>query len=141
MQKQNHRIALFFLGIFSLLLLHQFIPHLHHQHENEHTNKLISEHIHHHDDPVSVNSNKSILDVIMDTHVHNSVHIETNIVQEKSIKQINVQKDIQASISTDCFNFSLNYCKTEVVKHYHPPYSYFNPYLSVLDSRGPPSLG
>ena len=52
MQKPNKIAAFFFLGLFSLMMLHQVFPHLHHQHEETHSLSDIAhtdEH-HHHDD-------------------------------------------------------------------------------------------
>jgi len=41
MQKHNNIKALFFLGIFSILLLHQVLPHWHHQQEIDNENNEI----------------------------------------------------------------------------------------------------
>ena len=98
MQKHKHIKALFFLGIFSMLLLHQVLPHWHHEHEVEHTHKAVANsntHSHHHDVPEKESPNKGFLD----------------------------------------------YDEAEKIKVYHPPNNYFNPYLSSLNLRGPPSLG
>ena len=69
MQKYNHIKALFFLGIFSLMLLHQVLPHLHHQHEVEHTHKAFAHsenHNHHHDVPKKESSKKGLLDLFLE---------------------------------------------------------------------------
>ena len=113
MQKHKHIKALFFLGIFSMLLLHQVLPHWHHEHEVEHTHKAVANsntHSHHHDVPEKESPNKGFL-------------------------------DISTPVSIVHYYSSINYDEAEKIKVYHPPNNYFNPYLSSLNLRGPPSLG
>lgn len=64
MQKYIHIKALFFLGIFSLLLFHQIVPHWHHQNEVEHSHKAVAHgdsHSHHHDISEKGSSKKALL--------------------------------------------------------------------------------
>jgi hypothetical protein len=142
MQKHNHIKALFFLGIFSMLLLHQAVPHKHHQHEVENTQKAIAHsdnHSHHHDVPKE-SPKKGFLDLFLEMHVHSVVSNEIVLTRQSSIKLLEVKKDISTSISVNHYGISINYDEAEKIRVYHPPNNYFNPYLSSLDSRGPPSL-
>jgi len=146
MQKHNNIKALFFLGIFSMLLLHQVLPHWHHEHEVEHSNKAVAHnnshsHSHHHDVPEKESSNKGLLDLFLDIHVHSVVTNEILLTHESGIKHLEVKKDVSTPISVVQYHSSINYDEVEKVKVYHPPNNYFNAYLSSLDSRGPPYLG
>lgn len=144
MQKHNNIKTLFFLGIFSMLLLHQALPHWHHEHDVEHTHKAVANndtHSHHHDVPEKESPNTGFLDLFLDMHVHSVVSNEILLTRESSIKHIEVKKDISVPISVVHYHSFINYDKAEKIKFYHPPNNYFNSYLSTLDSRGPPSLG
>ena len=144
MQKHNNIKALFFLGIFSMLLLHQVLPHWHHEHEVEHTHKAVAHsdtHSHHHDVPEKESPNKGFLDLFLEMHVHSVVSNEILLTHEIRIKQLEVKKDISTPVSIVHYYSSINYDEAEKIKVYHPPNNYFNAYLSSLDSRGPPSLG
>jgi len=145
MQKHNHIKALFFLNIFSLILLHQVLPHLHHQHEVEHTHKAVAHtdnHSHHHDVPEKESSKKGLLDLFLEVHIHSVVANEIVVTHESNVKQLNVQKDVKTSIFLNRYSISINYDdESEKVSVYRPPNVYFNWYLSSLNSRGPPSLG
>jgi zinc transporter ZupT len=147
MQKHNHIKALFFLGIFSLLLLHQVVPHLHHQHDVEHSHKAVSNsnsdsHSHHHDVPEKESSNKGLLDLFLEVHIHSVVANEIVVTQNSSVKQLKLKKDVKTSIFLNRYSISINYDdEAEKITVYHPPNIYFHQYLSSLDTRGPPSLG
>lgn len=144
MHKHNHIKALFFLGIFSILLVHQVVPHWHHQHDIEHSHKVVARsdnHSHHHDVPEKENPKKGLLDLYLEMHVHSVVPNEILLTYESSVKLIKVKKDISKPFPDNQYSSSLN-CEEDVnIRVYHPPDRYFNPYLSSLDSRGPPSLG
>jgi hypothetical protein len=146
MQKANKISAFFFLGLFSLMLLHQFFPHLHHQHEDSHSHSDIVHSVeHHHHDNDSEEKEEvpsGFFDFFMDVHAHSSFSSDIVVLKRNTIEQqTNVDKDV-AKISFDAKEyFFVGYrqnCKPPV---YHPPNTYFNSYLSSLDSRGPPSLG
>jgi len=144
MQKFIHIKALFVLGIFSLLLLHQVLPHSHHQHEVEHSHKVVAHsdsHSHHHDIPEKEDSKKGLLDLFLELHIHTVISNEILVTHESSIKQFKVKKDVNTPISVNYYSIPITYDEAEKVTEYHPPKIYFNPYLSSLDSRGPPSLG
>jgi hypothetical protein len=144
MQKHNNIKALFFLGIFSLLLLHQVLPHWHNEHDVEQTHKAFANsdtHSHLHDEPEKESPNKGFLDLFLEMHVHSVVTNEILLTHESGIKHLEVKKDVSTPISVVHYYSLINYDEAEKIKVYHPPNNYFNAYLSSLDSRGPPSLG
>ena len=144
MQKHNHIKALFFLGIFSILLLHQAVPHIHHQYEVEHTHDSVAynnNHSHHHEAPEKESPRKGFLDLFLEMHVHSVVSNEILLTRESIVKNLDVKEDIIKSVSFVHYSISINYDEVEKIRVYHPPNNYFDYYLSSLDSRGPPSLG
>ncbi len=145
MQKHNQIKALFFLGIFSALLLHQVLPHWHHEHDIEHTHKAISlsdNQSHHHDVPEKKESpNKGFLDLFLEMHVNITVSNEILLSHTNSAKHIVVKKHENAPVSVNHYTIFTSCDETKNTRVYHPPNNYFNSYLSSLDSRGPPSLG
>lgn len=145
MQKYNHIKALLFLGIFSLMLLHQVVPHLHHQHEIEHTHRAVEHtdnHSHNHDAPEKESSKKGFLDLFLEAHIHSVVANEIIVSHECNVKQLKVKKDVKTSVFLNRYSLSINYDdKPEKVSVYHPPNDYFNHYLSSLNLRGPPYFG
>jgi hypothetical protein len=145
MQKYNHIKAIFFLGIFSMFLLHQIAPHLHHQHEDSHSHKAVEYadiHDHHHDTPEKEDNSKSgFLDFFLDMHIHLAVADEIPVIGEfaKKLRVVDdVVSDIQALYS---YVILKDYKEVEKPSVYHPPNNYFNPYTANLDVRGPPYLG
>lgn len=144
MQKYNNIKALFFLGIFSMLLLHQVLPHWHHEHEVEHTHKAVAHsdhHSHDHDVPEKEIPYKGFLDLFLEMHVNITVSSEILLTHASSVKQLIVKTYKSAPASVNHYTVFINYDKVEKIRVYHPPNNYFNSYLSSLDSRGPPSLG
>ena len=147
MRKANKIAAFFFLGLFSLMILHQAFPHLHHQHNDSHSHTNIahsSEH-HHHDDSSQEEKEVSpygFFGFFIDTHIHSTVSSDIVVLIRNIIKQQTiVQKDFAKSIVDIKGIFSIEYRQNSKPSVYHPPNKYFNSYLSSLDSRGPPSLG
>lgn len=144
MQKHKHIKALFFLGIFSMLLLHQVLPHWHHENAVEHTHKAVAHsdtHSHHHDVPEKESLSKGFLEMFLEMHVHAVVSNEILLIRESSITQLVVKKVISTPVSIVHAAISINYDEADSIPVYHPPNIYFNSYLSSLGSRGPPSLG
>ena len=145
MQKHNNIKALFFLGIFSMLLLHQVVPHLHHEHDVEHTHTVLTHndnHSHHHDEvPEKESPNKGFLELFLEMHVNIVVSNEILLTHTSNVKQLIVKKIENELVSVNHYAIFINYDEVEKIKVYHPPNNYFNSYLSSLDSRGPPSLG
>lgn len=141
MQKANKISAFFFLGLFSLMLLHQVFPHLHHQHEDSHSHS--DEHHHHDNDSEEKEEVPSgFFDFFMDVHAHSSISSDIVVLKRNTVEQqTNVDKDV-VKVSFDAKEyFFVGYRQNSKPPVYHPPNTYFNSYLSSLDSRGPPSLG
>ncbi len=145
---RNHIKALFFLGLFCLMMLHQAFPHLHHQHEDSltHSHSEIThsgEHSHH--DEGSRNHEESpygFFGFLMEMHLHSTASSDMVGLKNGTADQPTVvDKDSANKISeTQRLSLSDN-GHDESPPTYHPPDTYFNPYLSCLDLRGPPSLG
>ena len=142
MQKHNHIKAILFLGIFSLMLLHQALPHLHHLHSVEHLHKAIAKSevgSDHHNVPKKENSKKGLLDLFLEVHTHSIVTNEIIVTHESDYKQLNTKKKKNTVISVNQYSISINYDdETKELTGYHPPNNYFNTYLSSLTTRGPP---
>ncbi|SFN79486.1 hypothetical protein SAMN05660413_02614 [Salegentibacter flavus] len=140
----KHQIKAFiFLGLFSLMLLHQMIPHLHHVHQEAHDHGL-TEHTHSQENQQEKQSESSqdIFTVLLALHSHGGSNSEVPVVKisiehitpkkvkgEKSILQISLHQPV---ISEDQLVY--------LIGNYQPPPKYFNPYLSHLSLRGPPQL-
>ena len=146
MQKPNKIAAFFFLGLFSLMMLHQVFPHLHHQHEDAHSHSDIAhtgEH-HHHDDSSheKKESPYGFFGFFMDMHVHSTVSSDIVVLKRNTFEQQTIVDDNVVKPTSDFQEFYV-VDKRQNAKPpiYQPPSYYFNPYLSSLDLRGPPSLG
>lgn len=145
MQKHNKIKAFFFISIFSLLLLHQVLPHLHHQSEVEHTHNTIAHHNenhqHQHDTPKENNSEQGFLDTFLDIHIHSIIHNEIVLQQNKNLNyHIVVKKNINKPFQLACDLF-VHIEKVEKVEEYLPSKNHRNPFLTNLKLRGPPILG
>ncbi|MCM4173189.1 hypothetical protein DHD32_17060 [Arenibacter sp. TNZ] len=146
MQKQIHIKALFFLGIFSFMMLHQAFPHLHHQHEETHSHSDIAhkgEH-HHNDDHSQEDENSPLgfFGFFLDMHVHSTVSSEIGLFNRDIVeKQTIIGKEIANGVFDIQGLFLIDDGQNRASPIYHPPNTYFNSYLSSLDTRGPPSLG
>lgn len=140
MQKPNKIAAFFFLGLFSLLMLHQAFPHLHHQHEETHSHSDIAhtgEH-HHHDDSSheKKESPYGFFGFFMDMHVHSTVSSDVVVLKRNTVERQTIVDDNVVKLTSDFQEFyvvdnRLN-GKPPI---YHPPNNYFNSYLSSLDLR------
>ncbi|MEE9363486.1 MAG: hypothetical protein V3U92_12890 [Cellulophaga sp.] len=128
-----------------MLLLHQVVPHLHHEHEDSHTHSDIVHHDdhHHHDAPEKEdNSKKGFIDFLLAMHSHSAVANDSIIVLKETISNKTVvKKDISNPISPIYSIVPIDYRDIEKPPIYHPPNTYFNLYFTSLDSRGPPTLG
>ena len=142
MRKANKTSALFFLGLFSIMLLHQVLPHLHHQHEDSHSAIAHSDEHHHHNKQEKEEPISGFFDFFTDVHAHSSFSSDILVVKRNTAEQQSiVDKDVAES-SFDIQNaFLIGYWQNSKPPIYHPPEKYFNPYLSFLNLRGPPFLG
>ncbi len=146
MQKPNKIAAFFFLGLFSLMVLHQVFPHLHHQHEETHSHSDIAhtgEH-HHHDDSSheKEESPYGFFGFVMDMHIHSTVSSDIVLLKRNTVKQQTIVDDNIVKSTSDFQEFYVvDNRQSAKPPNYKPPSYYFNPYLSSLDLRGPPFLG
>jgi len=144
MQKHKHIKALFFLGIFSMLLMHQVLPHWHLEDEVEHTHSAITgsdTHSHHHHNSEKPSPLIDFLDLFLEMHVHSVMSNDMLLTYQSIVKQLEAKKNISAPVYVIRNCNSINYDEAQNIWFYHPPKWYFNPYLYSLDLRGPPSLG
>lgn len=144
MQKYNHIKAFFFLGLFSLMIVHQAFPHLHHQHEDSHSHSDIAHSgEHHHQDHSSQEKEDSsfgLFGSVMDMHIHSTVSSDIVLLERNTIEQQTiVDKDFAKSTDDIKGFFSIEYRQNSKPPIYHPPNNYFNSYLASLDTRGPPT--
>lgn len=142
MQKADKISAFFFLGLFSLIMLHQAFPHLHEQNEDSHSHSEIAHSHQHHDNQENKDSDLGFIGFFMDKHVHATSSGDIVVSERTSVEQrSNVDKDV----ADNQFDFQ-KLLLPDIRQNgnppiYHPPNKYFNPYLSYLDLRGPPTLG
>ena len=146
MQKPNKIAAFFFLGSFSLLMLHQAFPHLHHQHEETHSHSDIAhtgEHNHHDDSShEKKESPYGFFGFFMDMHVHSTVSSDVVVLKRNTVERQTIVDDNVVKLTSDFQEFYVvDNRQNDKPPIYHPPNRHFNPYLSSLDLRGPPSLG
>ena len=150
MQKASKISAFFFLGLFSLMMLHQALPHLHHQHEDSrshsHSDVAHSGEHHHHDDRSKEKGKEQspfgFFGFLMDMHVHSTVSSDIVVLKRSTVEQQTVtDKDLADNTVDTQRLFLIDNGQNESPPIYHPPNKYFNPYLSCLDLRGPPTLG
>ena len=144
MQKYNNIKAVLFLFLFSIYLLHQSVPHFHHEHE-EIANNVI-EHSHDHDQngndiPEKNNSPlESVLDLFSGMHVHGVIEDANLLTSRLKLNQKVVKKAVSDLIPHESYIDIADKTESEKPSIYSPPEDYFNIYTSYLDSRGPPSL-
>jgi hypothetical protein len=144
MQKQQNIKALFFLVIFSMLLLHQIVPHWHHQHQEEHQHSEVEhshQHCHHHENPEKDNSKKSFFDWFIEMHVHTNTAIDVLVFKESTVKKISVEKESVNQLLLENANLAVLNGDTSNEKWYHPPDKLQNTYFPNCSLRGPPCLG
>lgn len=144
MQKHRNIKALFFLGIFSILLLHQIVPHWHHQDQGEHQHSEVAhshQHDHHHERPENKTSKKGVIEWFLEVHVHSVAAIDFLVLKRQSIKKFSVKKELSKSLITAETNF-VNSDNTHINKlWFDPPDRIHKPYFSSYTLRGPPRLG
>lgn len=144
MQKNKTIKALFFLGIFSLLLLHQVVPHWHHQHQEEHHHDVAHSHHdhHHHKETQKENPKKGFLDWFLEMHTHTNATTDVLVLKQTTVKKITVEKEaVVNTVSTNANNIVIYEADTTTKKWYQPPDKLQSTYLPNTSLRGPPSLG
>lgn len=127
-----------------MLMLHQVFPHLHH--DRNKTNHEIAQtdhgHSHDHDHDKNEDEKDSFLSFLLATHTHLGNASEVLIV-ESTFSDYHKKKEFSKALDKSYSLKSLftAYREPEKPLVYQPPKLYFNPYLSNLSLRGPPTLG
>ncbi|MDH5475250.1 MAG: hypothetical protein OEX22_06130 [Cyclobacteriaceae bacterium] len=141
--------SLFFLSIFSLLTLHQVLPHVHHEHEGfeDTVGHIEDQHHshenghHHHDDEENNNQDFDFLGFLLGNHVHS---ISTSDIQ--TVKNVVTKKVVNKNIGLNTF-YELDILSpsddcVQKFKFGWASSSFGNKiYLSTSFLRGPPALG
>lgn len=73
----------------------------------------------------------------MDMHVHSTVSSDIVVLKRSTV----VHEDVANSTFNNQSLFLMDTRQNESSPIYHPQKKYFNPYLSYLDLRGPPTSG
>lgn len=144
MQKNQNIKALFFLGIFSMLLLHQVVPHWHHQHQEEHQHsEVVHSHIHehHHEKSEKDNSKKGFFDWFLEIHVHTNAATDVLVLKQTTVKKITVEKESVKTVLPETVNLVISEADPLNKGWYHPPDHFQKIYFLNSSLRGPPSLG
>ncbi|MEN3324029.1 hypothetical protein VP395_09845 [Mariniflexile soesokkakense] len=144
MQKHQNIKALFFLSIFSMLLMHQVVPHWHHQHQGEHQHNEVAHshnHEHHHETPEKDTSKKGFFDWFVEMPVHTHTTTDVLVSKESTVKKITVEKESVRTLLPETVNLALINVDTSNERWYHPPDKLQNTYFPNCSLRGPPSLG
>ncbi len=127
------------------MMLHQAFPHLHHQHEDPHSHSDIAhtgEHHQHDDHSEEEESPYGFFGFLMDMHAHSTVSSDIVVLKRNTVEQQTIfDKDVAKSAIDVRRPFLIEDRQNGRPPIYHPPNTYFNPYLSCPDLRGPPSLG
>lgn len=144
MQKHQNIKALFFLGVFSMLLMHQVVPHWHHQHQEVHQHSELAHshnHEHHHENPKKDTSKKGFFDWFVEMHVHTNATADVLVLKQTTVKKITVEKESVKTLLPQTENLALIDVDTSNKRWCHPPDKLQNTYFPNCSLRGPPSLG
>ncbi|MEQ8551760.1 MAG: hypothetical protein RIC06_04180 [Cyclobacteriaceae bacterium] len=144
MQQFRKIAAISFLSIFSMYLLHQVLPHVHHEHGSAERISIIdtehahhNDHHHHHDDDDS-REGFDFLGFLLGTHAH-TVQIDHILVTKSISKQQVSAKVLVFDVACE-IKISDGEWEEQVIWH-HPPDPTKSPHLISASLRGPPSLG
>jgi len=148
MQKYKNIKALFFLGVFSLLLLHQAMPHWHHQHgEHNHGHDVAhhhhhnQDHHHHHDKSEGDQSKKGFLDWFLELHTHTNTTTDVLVLEQTTGKKVTAEKESLRTLLPVTVYPVFGEVAITIDEWYYPPDNRQNKSFSSLTLRGPPSLG
>ena len=148
MQRHNTIIFLFFLSIFSMFILHQVLPHVHHEHNGlessityaeGHHQSHEKEHHHHNED--GDDNDFDFLGFLIGNHTHGVQADNIPSVKNVISKQV-VSKIVSYDALPNLPLFPSTVKKIEKSKvGYSPPDVNIKIVLSTSFSRGPPSVG
>jgi len=145
MQRFKKIAIISFLSIFSIYLLHQLLPHVHHAHGSAEDITNSSEHLHdsddHHHHDEDANEEFDLLGFLLGTHAH-STPADNTLVAKRIVKQQSSAKivAIVATDQTESLSNSVGVWE-EQTPWQDPPDPTKIPYLSSGSLRAPPSLG
>ncbi|MEO9477900.1 MAG: hypothetical protein ABJG41_20320 [Cyclobacteriaceae bacterium] len=144
MQQFRKIAAISFLSIFSMYLLHQVLPHVHHEHGSaEHISITDAEHSHdhdhhHHDDDSNDDDGFDLLGFLFGTHAH-TVQVDNILVAKSISKQ---QVTVKVVVADLAYVTKISDRKPEIQAIWqHPPDPTKSPHATSVSLRGPPSLG
>ncbi|MEP0984112.1 hypothetical protein [Ekhidna sp.] len=146
MQQFRKIAAISFLSIFSMYLLHQVLPHVHHEHGSaEHISitETKAEHSHdhdhhHHDDDDDSSEGFDLLGFLFGTHAH-TVQVDNILVAKSISKQ---QVSVKVVVADVAYEIKISEREPEEqILWQHPPDPTKSPHLTSVSLRGPPSLG
>lgn len=146
MQRTQKIASYFLLSLFSMFLLHQVLPHSHHQHEltevkeaHKHHHSHPHSHDHHNKEKKDSNDPFDLLGFLLGNHAH-FYHSHDLQVRNKVTPQIQIQV-LSPHVLPEIQLFSFEYYNGKVVPvpRYKP--GYCDPYLFTHSLRGPPALG
>lgn len=145
MQRYKKIAAISFLSIFSMYLLHQVLPHVHHDHESAEHITISPEHSHdsedHHHHDEDANEDFDLLGFLIGTHAH-SVQADNILVAKSIVKQQSTSKIVVVAATSQTGSLSNRVRDlAEQIFWQDPPDPTKTPYLSSGSLRGPPSLG
>ncbi|HEY9184595.1 MAG TPA: hypothetical protein VIM94_04660 [Salegentibacter sp.] len=123
------------------MLLHQIIPHLHHDYAETHEHASL-DHNQDHDHEKDSETSQDLFSFLLGMHSHGGSNSEVPVVkisiEQVAPKKVNAEKQLFEFYSTQTALFEENL--VDLFENYQPPSRYFNPYLSQLSLRGPPYL-
>ena len=146
MRSSSKLVALFFLSTFSVFLLHQMLPHIHHEHERTTSIEQVEDHHdnhesnhHHHDD--ESNDGFDLLDLLLGNHTHSS-QLDNIPTVKHLAKQQTVKKDECHFFLYDAQPISpVGFTVPKSNFGNSPPGFFSQHYSSSFFLRGPPSIG
>ena len=131
------------MGLFSLILIHQMIPHLHHENSENHDHaEMEHAHSHDHQHEEEPGEPKSLFSFLLSMHSHVGGNTEVPVVKT-STEQIAPKKERSENLVPYNFFREIAFSENvvaDLIANYQPPPDYFKLYLSHLSLRGPPHL-
>ncbi len=143
MKRHNKIFPLFFLSIFSMFILHQVLPHVHHEHEGSDGHIAGQYHSHekdHHHDNEGFDDNFDFLGFLLGYHIH-SVHAENTPTIKGAAKQLISVNDVPLSVlpAPQVYTVEITEVEKSGLSQRRPEFFYYI-YLSGSLLRGPPFL-
>ncbi|MEM8568476.1 MAG: hypothetical protein AAGF85_18595 [Bacteroidota bacterium] len=139
-QRYSKIISVFLLGVFGLFLLHQFLPHVHHDHD--HVEVSIEHSDSHHDHHNECDNDGGSFHFLLSIHAHtllSSNHFSLEGFGNHQLGHFKNSID-QSAILISNFKVIQDECSVAPRAH-HPPDLRQPLFLTTLSHRGPPHLG